>query len=82
MFRATDTADAQIASCRRYAGQAQAAALAKIVSTANQRDQDLAAAARPFRIDVLRDESTLADAFTLTEPLTGAVVHSIVASSL
>ncbi|WP_309244312.1 FtsK/SpoIIIE domain-containing protein [Micromonospora parastrephiae] len=68
-IRAVDSAEAQIALLAEdSSGQGQARALAEIAETAGRRDADLADAARPFRIDVLPDELTLADTRTLVRP--------------
>ncbi|RKN29683.1 FtsK/SpoIIIE domain-containing protein [Micromonospora musae] len=68
-IRAVDSAEAQIALLAEdSSGQGQARALAEIAEAARLRDAELADAARPFRIDVLPDELTLAEARTLPRP--------------
>ncbi|MGC4855684.1 FtsK/SpoIIIE domain-containing protein [Micromonospora sp. DT4] len=68
-IRASDGAEAQIALLGEdTSGQGQARVLADIAETARQRDADVAAADRPFRIDVLPDELTLADTEALSRP--------------
>ncbi|MDG4759118.1 FtsK/SpoIIIE domain-containing protein [Micromonospora sp. WMMD710] len=68
-IRAADGAEAQIALLGDdVSGQGQARVLAEIAEAARQRDADLPAAGRPFRIDVLPDELTLADTEALARP--------------
>ncbi|MEV4758829.1 FtsK/SpoIIIE domain-containing protein [Micromonospora sp. NPDC049559] len=65
-IRAVDSAEAQIALLGADgSGQGQARVLAEIAEAARRRDADLPKAARPFRIDVLPDEVTLAQARAL-----------------
>jgi S-DNA-T family DNA segregation ATPase FtsK/SpoIIIE len=65
-FRAGDGAETQIALLAADAsGPAQARALAAIAEEAKRRGAVLVN--RPFRIDVLPDQSTLAEAFRITE---------------
>ncbi|MGK5737896.1 FtsK/SpoIIIE domain-containing protein [Micromonospora sp. URMC 103] len=69
VIRAADSAEAQIALLTEdSSGQAQARALAAVGAAARARDEALPRAARPFRIDVLPDELTLAEARTLARP--------------
>ncbi|GAA5192377.1 FtsK/SpoIIIE domain-containing protein [Rugosimonospora acidiphila] len=68
-FRAVDSAEAQIALLDADAsGQGQARVLAEIAETTRRRDQRIAAAARPLRIDVLPDELTPAEARAVATP--------------
>ncbi|MEV4199604.1 FtsK/SpoIIIE domain-containing protein [Micromonospora globbae] len=68
-LRAVDGAEAQIALLAEdSSGQGQARALAEIAEAARLRDAGLPEAARPFRIDVLPDELTLAQARALARP--------------
>ncbi|SCF06468.1 FtsK/SpoIIIE domain-containing protein [Micromonospora chokoriensis] len=68
-IRAVDGAEAQIALLTRdSSGQGQARALAVIAEAARLRDAAVGTAGRPFRIDVLPDELTLAQASALARP--------------
>ena len=68
-IRAVDSAEAQIALLTEdSSGQGQARALAAIAEAARLRDAELDPAARPFRIDVLPDELTLAETNGLVRP--------------
>ncbi|MEU4470082.1 FtsK/SpoIIIE domain-containing protein [Micromonospora sp. NPDC023888] len=68
-IRAADSAEAQIALLAEdSSGQGQARALAEIGAAARSRDEALPRVARPFRIDVLPDELTLADSQALARP--------------
>ncbi|MFC0506229.1 FtsK/SpoIIIE domain-containing protein [Micromonospora costi] len=68
-IRAADSAEAQIALLTEdSSGQGQARALAEIGAAARLRDEALPHTARPFRIDVLPEELTLAEARSLARP--------------
>jgi S-DNA-T family DNA segregation ATPase FtsK/SpoIIIE len=68
-LRAGDGAEAQIALLAPDAsGQGQAAAMATLAAQAAERDGDLPDQQRPFRIDVLPDELTLAQARAVARP--------------
>ncbi|MFF0174363.1 FtsK/SpoIIIE domain-containing protein [Micromonospora profundi] len=68
-IRAVDSAEAQIALLTKdSSGQGQARAIAAIAEAARLRDAEVGAAARPFRIDVLPDELTLAQTSGLARP--------------